>query len=78
MNEFSGIENKLESLSVFVESSLAERQNDGSWIVYTDGENRVGKVSNCSGENEFEAKEDAYSYLMEIKEAIQNNRKCQQ
>lgn len=59
----------IETLTDFINNSHAER-NGNTWIVYCDGENKVGAISSCKGDNEFEAKEDAWAYYQQLKQAL--------
>ena len=61
------------TLSEFITKSSAEKQPDGTWTVYCDGENKKGRIAYCAGSSEFEAKEDAYTYFMELVEAINDS-----
>ena len=49
----------------FISSSEARREA-GTWTVYLDPENNRGKVLNCCGETEYEAKEDAWRFYQDL------------
>jgi len=53
--------------SEFMSAALAEPLGDGLWNVYANG---IMKISDCSGETEFEAKEDAWRYIQRLKDKI--------
>lgn len=59
----------MDTLSDFIANSKAERVGNG-WTVYADGENMLGRITDCSGSNEYEAKEDAYLFLKELEAKI--------
>jgi len=52
--------------SQFISESIAEKQINGKWIVYVDGENKMGKINDCVGTTDFEAKEDAWIFYQEL------------
>jgi len=52
--------------SDFIRDSIAEKTDSG-WTVFIDGEKRLGAINNCEGNNEFEAKEDAWRFYQELK-----------
>lgn len=57
------------SLSQFINESLAEKDGN-EWIVYVDGQNKLGAISQCKGTNEFEAKEDAWEFYQRLVDAV--------
>lgn len=59
------------SLSDFISQSHAEKDGD-TWIVYCDGENRLGAINKCQGDTEYEAKEDAWRYYQKLLEATKS------
>lgn len=58
--------------SQFISESTAEKQEDGKWIVYVDGENKMGKINDCIGTTEFEAKEDAWDFYQKLISELEN------
>jgi len=62
-------------LSMFLTESEANQEGDGSWTVCSDVRIKRGYVYGCIGDNEFEAKEDAYHYLKNLREVINEQRK---
>lgn len=60
----------MENLSDFIINSLAVRTGD-TGLVYADGVNKIGKIYDCVGNTEYEAKEDAFDYLNKLKESIE-------
>lgn len=64
----------INSLSEFISQSSAVRDGD-SWIVYCDGENKVGTINNCKGETEYEAKENAWEYYSALVSEINKDGK---
>jgi len=61
---------QINSLADFLLLSKAERTKNGTWTVFVDGIHRRAKIQNCTGENEFEAKEDGYMLYCQIKDAV--------
>lgn len=55
----------------FVQETEVYREEDGSWTVCCDPDNRVGHVYGCRGSNEIEAKEDAFDYLRDLEMKIE-------
>lgn len=53
------------NLSEFISSSIAIKKGD-TWTVYVDGENKRGAINDCTGSTEFEAKESAYKFYIEL------------
>jgi hypothetical protein len=51
----------------FIDNSAAESIGDGLWNVYANG---IYKITDCVGESEFEAKEDAWKYIKILKEKL--------
>lgn len=60
----------IKSFHEFVTNSKAIKVSDNNWNVYCDGEQMLGKISDCEGTNEFEAKEDAWEYYSELVLAV--------
>lgn len=58
------------SLNQFFEEAVCEKVDENNYTVYTDGKNRRGKILNCVGNNEFEAKESAYQYYSALYDAV--------
>lgn len=55
----------INSLSEFISKSSAVRNGD-EWIVYCDGEKKLGAINNCKGATEYEAKEDAWEFYKSL------------
>ena len=64
------------TLSEFIQQSHAEELKMknwyGVWNVYVDGKNRLGRIDNCYGPSEYEAKEEAYEHYKSLGEEINN------
>jgi hypothetical protein len=66
------------TLSDFISNSHAEKDADGYWIVFQDGEKRQGAYTVSQSCSEFEAKENFWHYLERIKELIELKRNGKQ
>lgn len=60
----------IETLTDFINNSHAEKSGRNLWTVYADGDNKRGIIRDCFGKNEFQAKENAWHYIQEIKRAL--------
>lgn len=65
----SNIRRMINDFSQFVYESLAVKEGD-NWTVYVDGENKRGAINYCEGNNDFEAKEDAWRFYKALAKSV--------
>lgn len=59
-----------DGLGDFINHVEAKREKDGTWTVCCDPENSCCFIYGCTGDTEFEAMEDAYYYISDMKAAL--------
>lgn len=64
----------IRDLSHFIQNSNAKRQENGNWTVIDKTSGIELRLVECSGTNEFEAKEDAYYFLLNMQEERERNK----
>jgi hypothetical protein len=64
------MKNKIETLSDFINNSIAIKQSDGSYLVSIIAEPKIYTINACS---EYQAKENTYIYIIQKDNNIDNS-----